>query len=122
MSFRILADITVLAHLTFVLFVVLGGFLAARWPRVAWVHLPAAAWGVWVELAGWSCPLTPLENWLRRQGGGFAYRTSFAEHYLIPLLYPGSLSRDVQYGLACLVFLVNAIIYAVLLRRWARRS
>ena len=94
MIFRLFADVTVLLHLAFVLFVVLGGLLAARWPSVAWVHLPAAAWGAWVELAGWVCPLTPLENWLRTQGGGTAYTSSFIEHYVMPLLYPAFLSRE----------------------------
>lgn len=120
MAFRVLADVTVLLHLTFVVFVVLGGLLVVRWPPVAWVHLPAAAWGAWVEFAGWVCPLTPLENWLRTQGGGPAYTSSFIEHYLMPLLYPSSLSRELQYALGALLLLVNAVIYAVVLRRRAR--
>ncbi len=122
MIFRFFADVTVLLHVAFVLFVVLGGLLAARWSSVAWVHLPAAAWGAWVELAGWVCPLTPLENWLRTQGGGTAYTSSFIEHYLMPLLYPASLSRESQYTLGAVVLLVNAVIYAALLRRRARIS
>jgi Protein of Unknown function (DUF2784) len=120
MIFRLFADVTVLVHLAFVLFVVLGGLLAARWPSVAWVHLPAAAWGAWVELAGWVCPLTPLENWLRTQGGGTAYASSFVEHYLMPLLYPAVLTRETQYTLGVLVLLVNAVIYVALLRGRAR--
>ena len=120
MAFRILADATVLFHLTFVLFVVLGGLLVARWPPVAWVHLPAAAWGAWVEFAGRVCPLTPLENWLRTQGGSPVYTSSFIEHYLMPLLYPSSRSRELQYALGALVLLVNAVIYAVVLRSRAR--
>jgi hypothetical protein len=83
-------------------------------------HLPAAAWGAWVEFAGWVCPLTPFENWLRTQGGGPAYTSSFIEHYLMPLLYPPSISRELQYALGALVLLVNAVIYAVVLRRRAR--
>jgi len=119
MAFRVLADVTVLLHLTFVVFVVLGGLLVARWHPVAWVHLPAAAWGAWVEFAGWVCPLTPLENWLRTQGGGPAYSSSFIEHYLMPLLYPSSLSRELQYALGALVLLINTVLYAVVLRRRA---
>jgi len=119
MAFRVLADVTVLLHLTFVVFVVLGGLLVARWPPVAWVHLPAAAWGAWVEFAGWVCPLTPLENWLRTQGGGLADSSSFIEHYLMPLLYPSSLSRELQYALGALVLLINTVLYAVVLRRRA---
>ena len=121
MAFRILADATVVLHLAFVLFVVLGGLLVARWPRVAWVHLPAAGWGAWVEFAGWVCPLTPLENWLRGQGGESAYTASFIEHYLVPILYPSSLSREVQWALGGLVLVVNAAVYLFVLRRRAGR-
>jgi len=120
MVFRLLADFTVLLHAAFVVFVVAGAFLVARWPRVAWVQLPAAAWGAWVEFAGSVCPLTPLENWLRTRGGVPAYSSSFIEQYLMPLLYPGSLSRELQYTLGAAVLLVNAVIYAVLLRGRAR--
>jgi hypothetical protein len=120
MTFRVLADVTVLLHVAFVVFVVLGGLLAARWPRLAWVHLPAAAWGAWVELAGWVCPLTPLENWLRTQAGGSAYTSGFIEHVLVPLLYPAALSRELQHALGVLVLLVNGVVYAVVVRRLAR--
>ena len=120
MAFRLLADLTVLLHVAFVVFVVAGAFLLARWPRVAWVHLPAAAWGAWVEFAGSVCPLTPLENWLRTRGGGSAYTSSFIEHYLMPLLYPASLSRELQLSPGLAVLLVNVVIYTVLLRGRAR--
>jgi len=120
MIFRLLADATVALHLAFVIFVVGGGLLAARWPRVAWLHLPAAAWGAWVELAGWSCPLTPVENWLRERGGDVAYTSGFIEHYVLPILYPTSLTRPVQWVLGGLVILVNAVVYAIVLRRRAR--
>jgi hypothetical protein len=113
MIFRVLADATVVLHLLFVVFVVCGGVLALRWPRVAWAHLPAAAWGAWIEFAGWICPLTPLENWLRVQGGSTTYSTSFVERYILPVLYPASLSRDVQWTLGVLVILFNVIVYAV---------
>src|SRR5512134_2323086 len=120
MAFRLLADATVVLHVAFVLFVVAGGLLVLRWPRVAWAHVPAAVWGAWIEFAGWVCPLTPLENWLRRRGGGEAYSASFVEHYLLPVLYPASLSREIQWGLGGLVLLVNAVIYVVVFRRRSR--
>jgi hypothetical protein len=120
MPYRILADATVVLHLAFVLFVVLGGVLVARWPRVAWVHLPAAVWGAWVEFAGWICPLTPLENWLRQRGGGAAYSSTFVEHYLVPVLYPSALSRELQWGLGGLVVAINAVVYLFALRRQRR--
>ena len=116
MAFRILADAIVLVHIAFVLFVVLGGALVARSPRVAWLHVPAVAWGVWVVLARRVCPLTPLENWFRRHGGGPIYTESFIDHYLLPLLYP-SFSRETQYTLAALVLVINALLYVTVFRR-----
>jgi hypothetical protein len=117
MPYQLLADAVVLLHLGFVGFVVLGGLLAVRWPHAAWAHLPAAVWGVWIEFAGWICPLTPLENWLRRQGGGAEYSAGFVEHYLIPVLYPAALTRELQWALGGLVIAVNVAIYAVALGR-----
>jgi hypothetical protein len=119
--FRVLADATVVLHLAFVVFALLGGLLVLRWPRVAWVHLPAAAWGAWVEFAGSVCPLTPLENWLRERGGHVVYRSSFIEHYLLPVLYPVSLSRELQWTLGGIVVLVNVAVYIVVLQRRTHR-
>jgi hypothetical protein len=116
MVFRILADAIVIFHIAFVLFVVLGGALVARSPRVAWLHVPAVAWGVWVVFARRVCPLTPLENWLRWQGGGPIYTDSFVDHYLLPLLYP-SFSREIQYGLGALVLVINTLMYLIVVRR-----
>ena len=112
-----LADLVVVLHFCFVLFVLFGGVLALRWPRVAWVHLPAAAWGALIEFAGWICPLTPLENWLRRQGGIAGYEGGFVEHYVLPVLYPGALTRNIQLVLGVIVLLLNIVIYRHVLRR-----
>jgi hypothetical protein len=122
MLYRLLADAVVVLHLGFVGFVVLGGLLVLRWPRAAWVHLPTAVWGVWVEFTGRICPLTPLENWLSRQGGGAPYSASFVEHYLIPVLYPAVLTRELQWALGGLVLAVNAAVYAAVLLRHRSRS
>jgi hypothetical protein len=107
----VLAEVVVGFHLAFVLFVVLGGFLVLRWPRLAWLHLPAAAWGALIEFAGWVCPLTPLENHLRRAGGNAEYAGGFVEHYLLPVLYPAGLTRGTQYVLGASVVGVNAAVY-----------
>ena len=88
MIYAALADATLVLHLLFIAFIVLGGILVARWPRLAWAHLPAAAWGVLIELGGWICPLTPLENWLRLRAGQRGYAGSFVEQYLLPIIYP----------------------------------
>ena len=122
MAYRLLADATVALHLAFVLFVVAGGLLVVRWPRVAWAHLPAAAWGAWVEFAGWVCPLTPIENWLRQQAGQAVYTTSFVDQYLLPVLYPSVLTRETQWVLGGLVLAVNAAVYLVAVRRRMRQS
>lgn len=122
MLFRILADATVALHVAFVIFALLGGLLVLRRPRLAWLHLPAVLWAAWVELAGSICPLTPLENWLREQGGGVAYGSGFVEHYLLPLLYPASLSRELQWGLGGIVLVVNAAVYILVVRRRKRRE
>jgi hypothetical protein len=103
-------------HFLFVLFVVLGGLLVLRWPRVAYVHIPAAIWGAAIELAGWTCPLTPLENWLRRQAGSVGYSGSFVEHYILPILYPSTLSRSIQLLLGLAVITVNLAVYAYIYR------
>ena len=113
----LLADLTVLAHAAFVVFVVAGGLAVWRWPRVAWAHLPAAVWGVAIEWTGAVCPLTPLENRLRALGGGGAYSGDFVGEYVLPLLYPAGLTRPVQIALGALVLLLNAAIYGWLLRR-----
>lgn len=106
-----LADTVVLAHFAFVLFVVLGGLLALRWRRVAWVHLPAATWGVLIEFWGGICPLTPLENSLRERAGDIAYVNTFIEHYVVPALYPAMLTRNAQLVIGMFVLGVNAGVY-----------
>lgn len=113
----LLADAVVVVHALFVLFVAGGGFAALRWRRVAWLHVPAAVWGALIELFGWVCPLTPLENWLRARAGGAGYEGGFIEQYLLPALYPGGLTREIQVALGVLVVVVNGAIYAWLLSR-----
>ncbi len=117
MPLRLAADAVLLLHLGFIAFVLLGGLLALRWPRAAWVHLPAAAWGVWIELSGALCPLTPLENRLRAAAGQAGYEGGFIEHYLLALIYPAGLTREVQWVLAALVVAANLAIYAWVWRR-----
>jgi hypothetical protein len=106
-----LADIVVLAHLGFVVFVTIGGLAVVRWPRLAWVHLPAVAWGALIEFAGWICPLTPLENALRQAGGEAAYAGGFVDHYVAFVLYPEGLTRGVQVVLGSVLLLLNVLVY-----------
>jgi hypothetical protein len=116
-AFTFFADMVVFLHLGFVLFVMLGGLLVLQWKWVMWVHLPAVMWGALIEFTGWICPLTPLENWLREAGGGQGYQSDFIEHYVMPLLYPTDLTREIQIFLGVLVILLNVGIYALVFHR-----
>lgn len=122
MPAALLADLVLVAHLAFVAFAALGGLLALRWRRVPWVHLPAVAWGAFIEIRGGVCPLTPLENRLRQAAGGSGYKGDFIEHYIVSVLYPSGLSRDAQFVLAALLLVLNLVVYAVVWRRGRRRA
>lgn len=122
MPYSLLADAVLIAHLLFILFVMLGGLLVLRWPRLAWLHIPAVAWGIFVEFSGRICPLTPLENDLRQRGGEVGYSGGFIDHYITALIYPDGLSRTVQFVIGAVVIAVNASVYWVLLRRYRLRS
>ena len=117
MLYGLLAFATVLFHLAFILFVVLGGLLVVRRPRLAPVHLAAAAWGAYVSLANRICPLTPLENWFRRQAGASGYAGTFLEHYMLAVIYPSGLTVQTQRVLGVVVIVLNAVIYAWVLKR-----
>ena len=121
MIYRALADLVLLVHLAFVLFVVLGGLLVLRWPWLAWLHIPAAIWGVLIEYSGWICPLTPLENSLRVKGGEAGYAGGFIQHYIQPVLYPAGLTRSTQLVLGSLALIVNLAAYAFVLSRLRHR-
>ncbi|MEA5113167.1 MAG: DUF2784 domain-containing protein [Geobacteraceae bacterium] len=118
MLYLTLADMVVIVHALFVLFVVFGGLAVLRWRRLAWLHLPSAVWGVMIEIGGWTCPLTYLENFLRKMGGGSGYSSSFIERYLEPLLYPPGITHHTQLFLGMAVFLVNFAVYTIL---WGKR-
>jgi hypothetical protein len=117
MWYRLFADLIVLIHVAFVGFVLLGGLFALRWRLVVWVHLPAAVWGAIVELSGWICPLTPLENWLRAQASETRHNGDFIAYYLLPILYPDALTREIQTIMGIGVIVLNATIYWWLWRR-----
>jgi hypothetical protein len=118
----LLADLVLVAHLAFVVFAALGGLLALRWRRAPWVHLPAVAWGAFIEISGGVCPLTPLENRLRQAAGESGYHGDFIEHYVVSLLYPSGLSRDAQFVLAALLAVLNLAVYAIVWRRSRRAA
>jgi len=123
MMYRFAADVVVLIHFAFIVFVVLGGFLVFRRPRLVWLHVPAAAWGTLIEFTGWVCPLTPLEGMLRVAGGGSGYSGGFVEAYVVPLVYPTGLEQGTQQVLGAVVIFINAVAYGrLLLRRSGGRA
>lgn len=119
MPYRALADVVLLLHLGFIIFVTLGGLLVLRWPRLAAIHLPAALWGALIEFTAGRCPLTPLEQWLRHRGGEAGYAGGFIEHYLTAAIYPQGLTREAQIALGAVVVLINAAVYW---QWWRRRA
>ncbi|APC18507.1 hypothetical protein BLL42_23375 [Pseudomonas frederiksbergensis] len=118
MFYQIAADGLVLFHLLFILFVLFGGLLTLKWRHLIWWHLPAAVWGVVVEVFQLTCPLTRWENLWRQSAGQDGYGDSFIEHYVLPLIYPAGLTPAIQLGLGCLVFLINVTVYIRLARQW----
>lgn len=120
MLYRWLADWLVTMHAAFVAFVVLGGLAVVRWPRLAWVHGPAAIWGAFIEFSGWICPLTPLENAWRARAGEAGYTGGFIQHYLLRALYPAGLTRATQFLLGAGVVILNVAAYSAAYRRWHR--
>ena len=122
MLLSLLADLVLVVHATFILFVVLGGLLVLWQPRIAWVHIPCAIWGAWVELAGWICPLTPLEVDLRTRAGEIGYEGGFIARYVTAALYPQGLTREIQISLGIAVVAVNVIIYVVAIKRARNNS
>ena len=121
MLFRFLSDLVLVIHLAFILFAILGVFLVLKWRILAWIHVPTILWAALIEFAGWVCPLTPLENWLREKGGGLPYRTTFIEHHILPLLYPSILTRNLQIFLGFIVLSINLGLYGWIIWRTEKK-
>ncbi len=117
MPYSLLADLVMLLHFGFILFVVFGALLVARWPRLVWLHLPAVAWGIGIEFYGGTCPLTPLENWLRAMAGDAGYSESFIQHYIGNVIYPGEMTLTIRIMLGMALLLINLGIYTWLIKR-----
>lgn len=115
------ADLIVLSHFTFILFVMFGGLLIKKWRGFIYLHLPAVAWGAAVEFFGWVCPLTTWENLFRRQSSE-EYSIGFVEHYIFPLIYPELLTRDIQIVFGIGVILLNLFIYRWVYIHWDRQA
>jgi len=122
MLYSIAADLLVLVHLTFIVFVIAGGFSVLKWRWMLWLHLPAAAWGALIEIRGWVCPLTPWENGLRQLAGSRGYAGGFVEHYIVPLIYPQDLTRDMQTLMGIIVIVINLCIYGFIIYRYFKET
>lgn len=123
MSFKLAADLLVLIHFSFIIFVVLGGLLVFRWPWMAWAHIPAAAWGAWIEFTNGVCPLTPLEQSWRAKAGAPSFEGGFIDHYLLPLIYPAGFTAETARALGFLVLALNLAVYAaVIYRRFSAKA
>lgn len=119
--YALLADGIVVLHLLFILFVVSGGFLALKWLKIVYLHIPAVVWGVYIEFSGKICPLTPLENWFRLNSGQIGYEGDFIERYIIPVIYPVNLTRDMQITLGVTALLINLLAYSLLVLQLKKR-
>lgn len=120
MMYRIATDLLVILHLGFIVFVVAGGVLCIKWRKLIWIHIPAIIWGTVIELSGWICPLTPLENYFRRKSGEAAYAGDFVSQYLVPVIYPESLTREIQWLLALAVLVINGAVYTIIVKKHRR--
>ena len=116
MLYKLAALAVALFHLSFILFVMFGGLLVLKWPRLMWIHIPCAVWGMLVEFTGWFCPLTNWEKHFLHMAGGAGYTGGFIEHYIMPLIYPAGLTRGIQVVLGLLVLVVNAGVYVKVFR------
>ena len=120
MLYSLFADLVLILHVIFIFFVVLGGVAVLWRPRLAWLHVPCALWGIIIGYLGWICPLTYLENDLRSAAGSRGYTGGFIDHYLMPLVYPSGLNPEMQVLLGTAVLSINIIIYVLVWRRWKR--
>ena len=120
MLYQLAADAVVLLHFGFILYVVLGGLLSYKWLWLLWLHLPAVVWGAVMSMAGWICPLTPLEIKFRAAGGGGHYSSGFIEHYILPVIYPSGLTRELQTTMGVALLVVNALVYLGLIIKYKK--
>ena len=121
MFYKFLADFIIVLHLTFILFVLFGALFVLKKPKLSWVHIPAAVWGMLISLVGWICPLTPLENYFRRIAGAQGYAGSFIDHYIMPIIYPSGLTRELAIGIGVFVLLWNGLFYSILVYKIKRK-
>lgn len=119
---RFAADLLVIVHFSFIVFVVLGGLLALKWWKVSFIHIPSALWGALIEFRGWTCPLTPIEQYFREAAGSAGYAGGFINHYIMPIIYPTGLTREIQLSLGIAVLVINLCVYGLVLFNRAHKK
>jgi len=119
---KLIADALVVLHFLFIIFVIFGGFSTLKWPRIALIHIPCAIWGALIEFYGWVCPLTHFEHYFRETASGVGYSGGFIQHYLIPIIYPYGLTKDIQLGLGIMVVSLNLFIYLIVIYKKVRHG
>jgi hypothetical protein len=108
---RLAANLVLLLHFAFVVLAVFGGLCVLISPRWAWFHVPIVVWSSVVNLAGWTCPLTPLENRFRASASGAGYEGGFVQHYIGSVVYPKGMPRRLELIAGVSVALWNAMLY-----------
>ena len=119
--YELAADLTLIVHFTFIIFIAFGALLFFVSKKIIYVHIPALIWGIYMELTHSVCPLTYLENWFLEKANLSAYSESFIQHYLIPIVYPKNLTEDLQIYLAIVLMVANAIIYGLIIIKSQRK-
>ncbi|MDX1651363.1 MAG: DUF2784 domain-containing protein [Brumimicrobium sp.] len=122
MFFKILADLVVIIHFVFILYVIFGGLIVLKYRKTVFLHIPCAIWGCLIMFAGWICPLTYIENDLREAAGTETYSDGFIQHYIIPIIYPENLTRELQAILGFSVLVLNIIVYSILIKRLSTKG
>ena len=118
--YEFFANLTLIAHLIFILFVVIGGLIFFIFPKIIYMHLPALSWGIYIELTNSVCPLTYLENWFLYKGEFTPYSNNFINNYLIPIIYPEGLTNEIQIYLGISLIVINILIYGLIYKNFKR--
>ena len=114
--YELFANLTLIAHLMFILFVIFGGLLYLIFSKIIYIHLPALLWGIYVELTNSICPLTYLENWFLNKGNLTTYSNNFISNYIFPIIYPDSLTAEIQIYLGVSLIIINILIYSLIFK------
>ena len=120
--YELAADIILIIHFLFILFVIFGALLLFVEKKIVFIHIPAIIWGSYIELTHSICPLTYLENWLLQKANLTTYSEGFIQYYLVPIVYPTNLTKDIQIYLGISLIVINIVIYAFIFGKMKKNS